>query len=288
MNPDQKSKSILTLDVEDWEHANFFQLAGKELEIKNSVKSLNYKMDSNIEIWINTLHEYDVKSTCFVLGEFAQRFPHVVKKLFQAGHEISSHGYTHDLIYTMSQSQFREYLKKGLGILGDLLGIQPMGFRAPSWSVNEKTPWFCDELAAQKIIYDSSLFPMKTPLYGHGAVGLKPFWEGGVFRVPATLFEIGALRIPFASGAFFRIMPLPLIQFGLKRALRKNLPSMVVLHPRELDPQHPRLPLQGWESVVHYWNLSSTLPKLHTLLGQMSWGSIHQIYADSLRGKNEL
>jgi polysaccharide deacetylase family protein (PEP-CTERM system associated) len=275
-------KGVITLDVEDWDHANFEQLQIKRERISTSVRGLKYAMDSNIDLWIRILGEFGVKSTCFVLGEFVKRFPDAVQRLDRAGHEIASHGPSHDLVYQMKQKQFREFLKRGLGALGDLLGKTPRGFRAPSWSVDERTPWFCEELAEQKIIYDSSLYPVKTPLFGQEDGPTAPFWDGQIFRIPPTVWRIGPFRIPVASGASFRILPLSFTRSGLKQAAQEKNSVMLVLHPRELDPIHPRLPLNGWEGKVHYAGLSSTLPKLKTLLSEMSWTTIESFYAEEL------
>src|SRR4051794_32310586 len=102
MHPDSRIQGMLTLDVEDWEHANFHQLKGQEEKIQSEVKARAYAMDANTDRWIEILSRYQAKSTCFVLGEFATRYPHAVRKLAMAGHEIASHGSTHDLIYEMT------------------------------------------------------------------------------------------------------------------------------------------------------------------------------------------
>jgi polysaccharide deacetylase family protein (PEP-CTERM system associated) len=274
-----RPQGILTLDVEDWEHANFSQLDPKQAEISASLKGRAYAMDANTDRWLALLGEKGAKSTCFVLGEFARRYPQAVKRLAQGGHEIASHGDTHDLVYTMTRERFREFLKRGLGEVGGLLGQAPVGFRAPSWSVDrERTPWFCEELEAQGLRYDSSEFPVRTPLFGQKGASLKLHREGGLLRVPVTVLTAGPVRAPFASGAFFRLSPLALIRFGLKRAIRLGYPAMVVLHPRELDPEHPRLPLRGWESKVHYARLDTTVPKLRALLDEFEWRSIQDAY----------
>jgi len=275
-----RSRGILTLDVEDWEHANFAQLDGAQEEIARTVRERHYAMDANTDRWILIWERSKSSSTCFVLGEFARRYPGAVKRLAAAGHEIASHGDTHDLIYRMSREQFREFLKRGLGAVGELTGRVPIGFRAPSWSVDrERTPWFLEELQAAGLRYDSSEFPIRTTLYGQAGARLDPYWEGGLFRVPVTVLSVGSLRAPFASGAFFRLSPLPLIKFGLQRAAKQGLPAMVVLHPRELDPQHPRLKIRGWEGVIHYALLGTVIPKLEALRDAFEWGSIESVYA---------
>jgi polysaccharide deacetylase family protein (PEP-CTERM system associated) len=274
MKADELPSAMLTLDVEDWEHANFRQLEGQAEAIGVTVRERRYAMDANTDRWIELLERGGARSTCFVLGEFARRYPDGVRRLAAAGHEIASHGDTHDLVYGMTRERFREFLRRGLGAVGELTGCPPLGFRAPSWSTNERTPWLCDELAAQGIRYDSSVFPVRTPLFGHSSAPLGIHRESGVVRVPVTVLTFAGLRLPFSSGAFFRLAPLGLILAGLARAARRGLPAMVVLHPRELDPGHPRLPLRGWEARVHYARLATTVPKLRALLPRFRWRSI--------------
>ncbi|MCM2321951.1 MAG: polysaccharide deacetylase family protein [Oligoflexia bacterium] len=280
---DEKCTGLLTLDVEDWEHANFAQLEPLRDPIARTVRERRYAMDANTDAWIALLAETGARSTCFVLGDFARRYPEAVKRLHAAGHEIASHGDTHALIYRMSREQFRVFLEKGLAAVGELIGETPRGFRAPSWSVDPKrTPWFCEELKARGLVYDSSVFPVRTPLFGQGDSPLAPYWEAGIYRVPVTVLTLGGFRLPFSSGAFFRLSPLPLIRHGLSRAGRAGLPVMVVLHPRELDPGHPRLPLRGWERSVHYARLGTTVPKLRSLLREFHWTSIAEAYGEVL------
>ena len=274
---------MLTLDVEDWEHANFAQLDGKQPELARSVTERRYAMDANTDRWIELLGVNQAKSTCFVLGDFARRYPQAVKRLADAGHEVASHGATHSLIYRMNREGFREFLKRGMGEVASVTGQAPQGFRAPSWSVDDaRTPWFCDELQEQGLRYDSSEFPIQTPLYGKKGAPLKPYWRGRLLRVPVTVLTLGPVRVPFASGAFFRLAPLSLVRLGLRRATSKGLPAMLVLHPRELDPAHPRLPLEGWEASVHYARLGTTLPKLQALLPLFQWRSILETYRSRL------
>jgi len=276
-------KGVLTLDVEDWEHANYSQLDPAKGTIAQTVKERRYAMDSNTDRWIELLGEHGAKSTCFVLGEFARRYPDAVKRLAKAGHEIASHCDTHDLIYQMSRERFREQLKRGLASIAEITGAVPLGFRAPSWSVDDaRTPWFCEELEAQELRYDSSEFPVKTPLFGQASANLVPYRRGRLLRVPVTVLTVGPARLPLASGAFFRLWPFFMIRFGLLQAIEQGRPAMIVLHPRELDPGHPRLPLKGWEAKVHYARLGSTVPKLKRLLPIMSWSSIANAYRSEL------
>lgn len=276
----------MTLDVEDWEHANFLQLDGQAERVGALVRDARYRMDRATDIWLAEFAKVGATSTCFVLGDYARRYPESVKRLAAAGHEIACHGDTHDLVYRMDQASFRQWLARALGELGSLLGKPVQGFRAPSWSVSpEKTPWLIEELARAGLSYDASVFPAQMGLFGMPGAPLTPYREQGMLRIPVTLMTIAGKRLPFSSGAFFRLSPRWFLHWGLKRVLTQGRPAMVVLHPRELDPAHPRLPLSGLENWVHYARLSTTVPKLRSLLDPASgfrWRAIRDAFASEI------
>lgn len=270
-------RATLTLDVEDWEHANYPQLRGREAVIAALVREKRYAMDANTDRWIEILGRAGATSTCFVLGEFADRFPDAVRRLARAGHEIATHGATHDLVYEMTRDRFREFLKRGIGAIGAASGETPLGFRAPSWSVDRGTPWFLEELEAAGLRYDASVFPVRTSLFGSDALPLEARRAGGLLRIPVTVATVAGRRVPIASGVF-RVMPRAFLHWAFAQAARRGRPLMIVLHPRELDPSHPRLPLRGWSRRGHYAGLRSTVPKLESLLARWKWGSIREVY----------
>jgi len=270
-------RATVTLDVEDWEHANYAQLRGSEASIAASVGERRYAMDANTDRWIEVLGRVGATSTCFVLGEFADRYPDAVRRLARAGHEIATHGATHDLVYEMSRERFREFLKRGIGSLAGVTGEMPLGFRAPTWSVDRATPWLVEELQAAGLRYDASVFPVRTRLFGDDALPLEARRSGGLLRIPVTVAEFAGYRVPIASGVF-RVMPGAFLRYAFTQAGRRGRPLMIVLHPRELDPHHPRLPLRGWARFGHYAGLRTTVPKLESLLARWRWGSIRDVY----------
>jgi len=270
-------RATLTLDVEEWSDANYPQLRPHAQAIAASVREKRYAMDANTDRWIEILGRAGVKSTCFVLGEFAHRYPDAVRRLAGAGHEIATHGMSHALVYEMTREAFREFLARGIGALEPLVSEAPLGFRAPSWSVDRDTPWLVDELREAGLRYDASVFPVRTALFGNEALPLEPFRASGLLRIPVTVATVGGVRIPIASGVF-RVAPRAFLRRGLGQAARLGRPLMIVLHPRELDPAHPRLPLHGWAKWGHYAGLATTVPKLEFLLKQWTWGSIREVY----------
>ncbi len=271
----------MTIDVEDWHHANFAQLDPHQDEVMSQRRATTYDMALAIDRWIDLTGDAGVSSTCFVLGEFAESYPAAVRRLADAGHEIASHSYSHDLIYQMTRADFEEQVRRSVGALGDITGAQPLGFRAPSWSVDARTPWFTEVLENHGFRYDSSEFPIKTNLYGTSGAALEPHFLGSILRVPVTaIYRVGRVRVPFLSGAFLRLMPRRAILLGLSRMLARGERPMVIVHPRELVPDHPRLPLKGWEGFVHYARLKSTAPKLIGILARHRWGSIAAEFFD--------
>lgn len=270
-----KHSGILTLDTEDWYHANFSQLSQRQNETQQLIQNSSYNILRNIDLWIQLLDQYQAKSTCFVLGEFAQKYPDAIQRLSQQGHEIASHGHTHDLVYEMSQLQFRDFLKKSLTTLESITGTKVKGFRAPSWSVNlQQQPWFFDELLLQGIEYDSSTFPLKTGLFGDSNIPTQLQQASdhqSITRIFAPVLSLFGKRIPYSSGAFFRLFPKVFLNTALRHTLNTQQTPMMILHPRELDPHHPRLPLHGFENFIHYYNLSSTQKKLEHLLQLKNW-----------------
>lgn len=279
----KRGKAFFTLDVEDWDHANYSQLAPLRAEISKGFYRKAYAMEKTMDRWMSLLEDHRVKATCFVLGEFARRYPSVVIKLKRAGHEIASHGYTHDLLSEMSRESFKEYLKQALGILGEITGDQPVGFRAPSWSADERRiPWFAEELEAQGILYDSSDLPVSIPPFNNGHLPTRPYRSGGVTRLPGSVVTLGKLRLPAGTGTFFRLFPRQWADYGLRQAMAQGRPPMIVLHPRELDPDHPKLPIRGLEGWTHYAFLKSTEPKLKWLFPRFEWGTLEDSL-DSLK-----
>ncbi len=264
---DKTIPAFLTLDVEDWYHANFAQLKGVAIDRKAS-----FNMERAIQSWIELCQEFGAVSTCFVLGDFVRAYPELVKKLSAAGHEMATHGDTHDLVYEMSESQLKAWLKKGIQELEQLTGARVQGFRAPSWSVSKiKNPWYLDALLQQGLKYESSSFPLTGPLspslFGDTDLSMELRVEQGIVRVPVPLLQGPfGVRVPFSSGAFLRLFPKALMPWSLKSVERQSGFSVAVLHPRELVSEHPRLPLKGVERWVHYQNLDTVTDKLRVLL----------------------
>ena len=208
--------------------------------------------------------------TCFFLGWVAERRPELVREAASRGHEIASHGHLHQLIYTQSREQFGADLRKSKAVIEDISGTEVRGYRAPGFSIVHDTPWALDEVAAAGFGYDSSIFPATR---GHGGLTgahTKPHvlaTEGGpLLEFPISVVPVMGRRICFFGGGYLRLFPYPLIRRMAQRVNRAGLPVIYYLHPREIDPGQPRLPMSRSRRFKTYVNLGTTAGKLDAIL----------------------
>lgn len=265
----QTAPFLLTFDVESWYHANYAEV---QTDLFTSTKPLDTSSARGVHRWIELLGQHQRTSTCFVLGEFAATHPELVRDLSNTGHEIATHLWSHDLAHTLGQLGFRKSLARSKKTLEDITGREVLGLRCPSWSYNrDLMPWFEDEVLSQGLRYDSSVFPFKTFLFGDD----RPIeFKNGLIEVLPSVADFAVTTWPYLSGFFFRVTPQWFIKILLKRASARSRGAMIVLHPRELDPDHPRLKLRFDHKLIHYWSLHSTETKLKSVLSEYAWTSI--------------
>lgn len=270
--------SLLTFDVEEWFQANYPSIRRRRTSHLDSIVSSSgndERLESNLTRILDLCHRHQARATFFILGQTAERYPSVVLRILKADHEIASHGYEHALIYERTRDWFRSDLRKSLAILEGLTGQKILGYRAPSWSVFQHLNWFFEELKNHGLVYDSSLFPARTFLYGERDAPRFPQAIQGLVEIPASTFSWAGLRIPFSSGFFFRIFPLVFIRVGMRALQRKGQPAMVCLHPREIDPSMPKPPWATWrDRFIHSVGRRRTARKLEALLKEFSFVSI--------------
>ncbi len=260
-----KIQNILSIDVEDWFHI---------LDSPASPKIDDWGvLDSRVDIGVNRLLElldrYSVKATMFWLGWIAERNKPLLQRCVAAGHEIASHGYGHVLAYDVGRKVFAEDICKGKAVLEDLTGKEVIGFRAAGFSTKDDTLWTFEEIKAAGYKYDSSVFPASK---GHGGMqnsNMEPHVidteAGKLLEIPQSVIEIYGKRISLFGGGYIRLASKCLIQWGVKKLHQAGRPLIVYVHPREVDPDHPRLALSLFRRFKCYVNLKSTLPKLEML-----------------------
>ena len=269
-------KNILSIDVEDWFHIlevtsvpDVSQWAGQESRVEQNL----YRM-------FDELDKRQVKATCFFLGWIAEKFPHLVKETYKRGHEIASHGYAHQLLYSLSPDSFREDIRKSKSILEDLTGAPVNGYRAPGFSLTKDTLWAFPILCEEGYTYSSSVFPASR---GHGGIpeaNMAPYViptdAGPLVEFPVSVASLFKKRICFFGGGYLRLFPYYLIRYMSYQVNREGRPVIYYLHPREIDPEHPRLPMPGIRRFKSYVNLHTTMPKLQRLLTDQQFLSFQQ------------
>ena len=272
-------QSIFSIDVEDW-----FNLSGTGFEPPVAQwDRLESRVERNLRALFELLAERGSTATCFIIGYFAKRFPHLVREAVAAGHEIASHSYFHRLIYDMSAEEFYQDATASRKLLEDISGKPVRGYRAPAFSVTEQTPWFFDRLAAAGYEYDSSVFPAPHQTGGLATAQFAPHRietaSGALTEFPITVVRVLQKPMCFFGGGYLRLFPYRLIRSMGRRALGENRPIVFYIHPREIDPDQPRLPLSRRRRFTCYVNLRSTRPKLQHILRDFDVSSFEQYIA---------
>lgn len=276
-------KNIFTVDTEDWFHANY------EDDLFKNDTSIKSTVEENTEVYLEALEKTHSTATFFVLGFVAEQHPALVRLIAEAGHEIASHGYGHQLIYKQSPSAFRNDIRRSKHMLEDITGQEVIGYRAPSWSITEDSLWALAILQEEGFRFDSSIFPFKNFLYGISGAPRFPYLAsrfnqaaGKLVEVPPSTVRILGLNIPFSGGFYFRAMPYFFIQEFTKIVNRGGGNQVLFyLHPREIDPEQPRLKLKPRDALIHYYGIRSCKKKLERLLNDFPCESLAQSFAES-------
>ena len=259
-------KSIFSIDVEDWYHI----LDVPSAPPRAQWDGLPARVEDNFRRMLDILEETRSRASCFFIGHVARRFPHLVREAKARGHEIASHSFAHQLVYTMTPAEFLEDARTSRALLEDISGGPVRGFRASGFSVTKDTPWFFEKLAEAGYAYDSSTFPAAR---GHGGLTggrLEPHARttaaGDLFEFPVTVTDVLGKRLCFFGGGYLRLFPYPLVKQMSKRVLAEGRPVIFYVHPREVDPGHPRLPMSAARRFKTYVNLNTTEDKMRRIL----------------------
>jgi len=263
----------LSFDLEDWYMVYNFS---KIYSFKDWEKCTS-RIEENTNKILSVLHSSNTRATFFVLGYVAERFPELIEKIHNQGHEIACHTYKHDLIYNLSKEQFDSDLKKCRKIIKKITKTEIKGFRAPSFSITRRNLWALDILKDNRFVYDSSIFPIKHPDYG--IAGFKTYptkLNNGLIEAPLSTIKLFNSNISIAGGAYFRLMPYKITKSFIKR-LNRSFPLFFYLHPWELDAKMPRKKLPLLKSIRHYTNISTTEKKLRHLLNNFRFSAYEDV-----------
>jgi polysaccharide deacetylase family protein (PEP-CTERM system associated) len=268
----------LSVDVEDW-----FQVGAFENTIDRADwNGLALRVADNVKFVLDLFDASAVKATFFTLGWVAEREPAAIRSIVERGHELASHGYDHARVFTLTPEQFAADLAKTRAILEDAGGAAISGYRAPSFSIDARTPWAHKVLAEHGYRYSSSVAPIVHDHYGWRDAprfAFRPVEGSELVEIPVTTAQIGERRLAAGGGGFFRVLPYAFSRWAIARVNdRDERPAIFYFHPWEIDPDQPRMkdaPLRS--RLRHYTNLSTMADKLRRLAGDFSWGRMDEI-----------
>lgn len=273
-------KNILSVDLEEWFDPEYVRCKAPQKREECIQESLKKTLD--------LLKEYKTKATCFVLGELAERHPELVEQIIESGHEVAFHGYNHEPLWNKTA----ELLKREIDAFGSLVSDECIGFRAPSFSLNNKTKWALKILEDAKYKYDSSVFPARSPLYGVPGAPTRPYKpskediskedeSSNLWEFPPLVYALTGLRIPAAGGFYLRFLPTSIVKRAVKKMNKKGLPAVLFFHSWELDPNTPRLKIGFYRSFVTYHNLEEMERRLRSLLSEFEFTNFREYMEES-------
>ncbi len=268
--------NALSIDVEEYFQAEAFA----ELVPRRQWETQSSRVEVGTGQLLELCARHQTKATFFILGWIAERHPQLIKEIAAQGHEIGCHGSEHQLIYNQSATEFRECVRKSKRILEDISQQQVLGFRAPTFSITEKSLWALDILMEEGFIYDSSIFPIKHDRYGIPKASRFPrkiSEDRNFYEFPPSTLCLGGVNFPVAGGGYLRLLPFCYTKWGINQLNQNGHPAMVYLHPWEIDPEQPRLGLTGPAGRRHYHNIDKTLPRLKCLLKKFRFAPVKKV-----------
>ncbi|MEA1907785.1 MAG: polysaccharide deacetylase family protein [Euryarchaeota archaeon] len=271
-------KNALTIDLEYWHSPELIR--GFLPEKRDD---LIIKMTMPI---LRLLDEFGVSATFFVLGAVAAKYPELVAEIHSRGHEIASHAYSHRTLHELGRGGFEDEIDRSVRLLREITGESPIGFRAPSFSIDNATGWAFDVLARHGFKYDSSIFPVETHLYGVQDAPLviyRPSAEnvvdndpnGKIIEFPLTILEY-VRKVPISGGFYLRVLPFSVLK-RMIGIVNKERPAVIYLHPWEIVPMMPRLKLPMQSRFITYHGIKSARAKLEGLLVSFSFAPVREV-----------
>jgi polysaccharide deacetylase family protein (PEP-CTERM system associated) len=268
---------VFTVDVEDWFQVNAFE----PYVSRDRWSSYESRVERNTDRLLQLCADTGTIGTFFTLGWVAERCPHLVRRIADAGHEVASHGYWHQRIPTISEAEFRADVRRARDVLQDTAGVPVSGYRAPSFSLTDGVPWAARVLVEEGYRYDSSRFPISRRGYGSGLAPRHPHVlgtpSGPLHEYPPAVWPLAGMSVPVAGGGWFRQFPEWVAPAGLAQVLRMGQPAVFYLHPWEVDPEQPRLSVGALTRVRHYRGLAQCAGRLERLLKRFRFTSFANI-----------
>ena len=270
--------NAMSVDVEDYFQVSAFD----RLVSRSDWQWFESRVVRNTHRLLEFFEQHGVRATFFMLGWVAERFPDLVREIAALGHEVASHGFHHELIYRLSQEQFREDVRRAKAVAEDAAGCAVVGYRAPSFSVVKSTLWALDVLIEEGYQYDASIFPIHHDRYGipdaPRHIHRIARESGEIVEVPGSTVRFGTANLPIAGGGYFRLLPYACTRWGINRVNTvEQKPVVFYLHPWEVDPAQPRLRVGGTTRLRHYTGLGKTLARMERLVNDFRFDSIQSL-----------
>lgn len=277
-----KLDNALRIDLEYWYSDTFVQ--------SYPADHADEQIPESVIPILELLDRHNTKATFAVLGVVAERYPELVKAIFDNGHEIASHCYSHKLLHQLGKEEFEQEIIRSVHLLLSITGERPIGFTAPSYSLSNSTRWALEILHKHGFKYDASIFPIKTFLYGEPKAPLYPYRisrddvtkedaNGDIIEFPLTVLKLG-INIPVAGGFYLRVLPSWFLEFALKK-VNQTRPGIVYIHPWETYLKTPRVNRMPYlYRFINYYGIGKALEKLERLLTRFKFKPIREVLSD--------
>lgn len=271
--------NAMTVDVED-----YFQVEAFFRHIRRADwDRIECRVEANVERILQLFSDHSVKGTFFTLGWVAKRYPALVRRIVENGHELASHGVAHIRADQQSRAQFASDVRTAKDILEETGGTAVLGYRATSFSITRRNLWALSALEEAGYGYSSSTHPIKHDLYGipkQPRFAFYPFSNSSFVEIPVTTMRMFGRNWPAGGGGYFRLLPYPLFRQNLKIVQRQDQkPCTFYFHPWEIDPEQPKIAGISFKTRFrHYLNLDRTYGRLEKLLRDFRWSSIASVY----------
>lgn len=276
--------NALTIDVEDYFQVSAFApyIARADWDRREC------RVERNVDRILAMLDEHDIEATFFTLGWIAQRYPQLVRRIADEGHEVASHGYAHERASDLGREAFRADVERAKQVLEDLCGTEVAGYRAPSFSIGPGNLWALDSLARVGYRYSSSIYPIRHDHYGMpDAPRFAHQAAGGLVEIPITTLRLFNRNFPSSGGGYFRLLPYALSRWMLRQVNAVDgEPAVFYFHPWEIDTGQPRIAgIDRKTRFRHYLNIHRMESRLQSLLGDFKWGRMDRLFLSRPAGR---
>lgn len=277
--------NAMSVDVED-----YFQVSAFANHVaRDDWDGFDCRVERNTDRVLALFADHHAKATFFTLGWVAERYPALIRRIVEQGHELASHGHAHFRVYEQKPEVFREDVRRTKGILEDTGGTAVHGYRAASFSIDLRTPWAFDVLADEGHTYSSSVYPIRHDHYGMPEAPrftYRPDANCALREIPITTVRAFGRNLPSGGGGYFRLLPYALSRWAIRRVNKVDArPTIFYFHPWEIDAEQPRFEGVGAKTRFrHYTNLARMETRLRRAMTDFSWDRMDRVFAADMSG----